>query len=187
MGQYHRASNLDKQVNVKLSWIKLMEHSWFKNKWVNYVMTQLKHNWFWDRIIWVWDYYEDEEAQKEFWLDGNPYDYFDNIMAFNWDESTDTYNHKPDITDITDIRYLLNLDKKIYIDLVNYEKENDKDWWCIHPLPILTTVSNWRWWWDYHPTEDSDESSIWSWAWDKLGVSTLTPEWFTEEKYIFKE
>jgi hypothetical protein len=48
-------------------------------------------------------------------------------MAFNWDESTDTYNHKPDITDITDIRYLLNLDKKIYIDLVNYEKENDKD------------------------------------------------------------
>lgn len=64
MGQYYRPTNRSKKENLSPydynNGAKLMEHSWFGNKFVAQVMLLLEDRWKGDRISWEGDYADEE-------------------------------------------------------------------------------------------------------------------------------
>lgn len=53
MGQYWKAANLDKEVNVEPDGLKLMEHAYYGDETVEFVCYMLAHEWANERIVWV--------------------------------------------------------------------------------------------------------------------------------------
>lgn len=73
---------------------------------------------------------------------------------------------KSDITKTYNIRFLVNEDKKQFVDLWDCP---DIDGVCIHPLPLLTCEGNGRGGGDYHGI---NEKYVGSWARDFITVKT---------------
>lgn len=137
------------------------------------------------RVIWVGDYSENEELQAL-----NP--------KFNLDN---TYNSKKargvvskNINrEILKDKFLVNHDKKVYIDLNRYsliaEEFNEKGSWyegmVLNPISLLTAVGNNRGGGDYY---DGDRTtcfdSVGTWAYDLISVEDKAPVDYTEEKHI---
>ena len=159
MGQYYKAYIESAEgVSVLYSWdygsgLKLMEHSWLGNDFVNAAYTLIEDNP--SKVAWVGDYSTDvgvdEEVYRICWGDGDnevsikPNDYFKNGAE----------------------GYLVNITKKQYIDLAEYEKlATDKDGWCINPLPLLTAIGNGLGGGDYR---GGNQHMVGYWYMDRIG------------------
>ena len=152
------------------SGLKLMEHSWLANDFVNGVIEHI-----WDNpcvVAWVGDY-ADYESDFE-----NGYTL--EIYRAVWCE--DGLPEKPfaEVPDIHSKGFLVNHTKGIFIDLEKYKDASSFNpaWdktheWCIHPLPILTAIGNGRGGGDY---EGTNMGKVGSWAMDVISFTESRPE-----------
>ena len=167
------------------SGLKLMEHSWMKNPFVRFVEQQLINQP--RKIVWAGDYADNENPKtlslKELkphvdndsphWnLDVlkkegiNLYTLADNSPKLSTSEEVyDEYEHDYKYIAPLRFKYLVNFDKKEFVDKTKTAK--DSDGWQIHPLPLLTCEGNNRGGGDYRGKE---KGLVGRWSRDTIGV-----------------
>ena len=163
--------------------LKLTEHSYCGNHFVETVMAQLLNKP--GRLAWIGDYHSDgdfaelnpdlpeiiekrfNEHYKCFTLPG--YEGYCNGKHVR-------HYSKPEEVEERQGRFILNHDKKCYIDMVEYEKNNltctEDDNWHFHPIPLLTAVGNGRGGGDFRGIGEED---VGYWAGDLLEVRNAKP------------
>lgn len=141
--------------------LKLTEHSWVGNHFVNAVLNSLEEG---DRLLWFGDYAEFEDLTKNSDSIFSKEDFdeisfcFSNIRSIDKVEDPSKYN-----------RFVVNKTKKEYIDLTEYAAWAPKDEfdWVMHPVPLLTAIGNGKGggdYWSSHP----DFDSVGTWAGDEI-------------------
>lgn len=163
--------------------LKLMEHSWLKNDFVNTVERLLspRGKYSKKRLVWAGDYADDEPTLNSYSPEGNLYDF-----------CIESLEIKPKaINTPMRYRYLLNHTKKQFVDKIKAPIDNiwvDRDGktyeYKIHPLPLLTCEGNGRGGGDYR-SDNTEYVGIW--ARDSISVGNRIPEGYTEIVPNFKE
>jgi len=176
MGQYFVAVNLDNMEHVSSydygNGAKLMEHSYMGNNFVEAVEFLLindgedKGRWADSRIVWAGDYADPEEDGETIYdkVEGKGLKFLIEGVPENYP-------------------YLVNWDKKEYVDKRKCPYFGDKHDWQIHPLPLLTCEGNGRGGGDYR--DDNDYVGTWSRC--VVNLMKEIPEGFTEITPDFKE
>ena len=132
--------------------LKLMEHSWLKSTYLNLFVKRLREKP--ARVVWAGDYGD------EFTINGEQaYNYLGDNESKVTDEKVDT----------PEPRYLINYDKKEFVDTT--KGRADDYGWVIHPLPLLTANSNGRGGGDYYYESDY----IGAWYADVIGAADKLP------------
>lgn len=175
------------------SGLKLMEHSWMENDYVNGVVERI-----WDdpcRVAWVGDYADAA-------VDGFPESVYRKVWPRDDDDGLPelAFAERPKVHRTG---YLVNHTKGVYLDLERYgneagylpEWQREGDAWTIHPLPLLTAIGNGRGGGDYrdcYPNYDM----VGSWAMDEIEYTEADPnakvdgETYVEvdyDRHVFKE
>lgn len=175
MGQYYKPISIDKKQFVYShdfgQGLKLMEHSYLGNDLVRAVEGLIAKNgkWYGDKIVWAGDYADKEEGEN------------DNLYIIVTED--DSNKIKPNVP-TRKFKYLLNLDKKEFVDMENipvadtYTNPNSGKVYeyRIHPLPLLTCEGNGRGGGDYH----KESPLIGMWARDRIIVDNRVPARFKE-------
>jgi len=193
MGQYYRFINIDKKERCdrRQGLLKITEHSYLANEHCTDILTLMSDEWKGDRIIHVGDYASGNDntttsklisqIEKENNLNRSVYDWGNTFK----DVKPKRVNNK--------IRYVYNLDKKEYIDLIKQSIQ-----WCCYDdnkiyfakfnaFALLTGCGNEQGGGDYYSI---NKKRIGFWAGDRLVSSaTLLKEYsnFNEQKYLFDE
>ena len=186
MGQYYQVLTEDKDgkrtvydrhVDGEYTMAKLMEHSWWDNRFMRAFSATLVDNP--RKVAWVGDYAEDEECEAL------GFEYFEVWGGEDQDPAVGI-----DSTDFTldRVKYLVNEDKKQYVDLAEYKAECVDDWEnVIHPVPILTCIGNGRGGGDYHPAKGVSDEWVGKWAFNTIMLTNNLPEGYEQIKPVFKE
>jgi len=179
---------------------KLREHSWAKNPFVRFVERQLMITP--QRVVWSGDYADEEDPstitpfeikaladeKSEYWNSKvlkekgiNLYSLSDIVGKLTHDESVKS-KYKHDYKSVAPLtaKYLVNHDRKEFVDKTKTPKDNDG--WQMHPLPLLTCEGNGRGGGDYRGESDL----IGIWARNIIGVVTKksdTPKDYKEIKF----
>ena len=202
MGQYYKplliADDGTKQTAYSHDYgngLKLMEHSWVGNNFVNAVLQNLESNP--QRLAWIGDY-ADSLSDEEYCFGGGYIDDRETFMElynalWNHEESHDTIPkidmNQPEykLSNEDADCFIVNLTKRCYIDMEKYVAENKKKdgeyFWCINPLPLLTSIGNGQGGGDYR----GDEPEVGSWAFDKIYITALRPNKMEEVMFYFQE
>jgi hypothetical protein len=208
MGQYYKPVILkeDKQTPIGFAYshdfgsgLKLMEHSWMKNDFVGFIESLLTSGsaFYKSPILWAGDY-ADEEA-----FDTIPKVVIDKLIEDGCEleelkergatlysiASNSAVKLAPNssgfkILPIAKTKYLVNHDKKQFVDKTKVPK--DADGWRIHPLPLLTCEGNGRGGGDFR----GDSELVGSWARDVISVESKKadiPKDYTELKFDLVE
>jgi len=183
MGQYYKASSLDKKEHVFShdydNGLKLMEHSWVGNHYVMAVESLIAEGgaWYGDRIVWAGDYADPEQPKV---LDPDP-NYLGRVMNL-YDMVSDN-KVTPEIPD-QEFEYLVNLDTKEFVTISKtpisdtYTDENTGEvfYYKIHPLPLLTCEGNGRGGGDFN----GDSPLVGKWARQRVIATNTKPNDCTE-------
>lgn len=166
---------------------KLMEHSWVGNHYMESICALFdKHKKL--RIAWVGDYSID--LMDADWNNEElPLEEASALYDLCW--RTEGYPIEYAPCELTG-KYFVNHTKKQYFSFDNYYKKSVMflwdEYWCIHPLSLLTCIGNRLGGGDYlQPTEDSTYDLVGSWAWDELSIVEAIPKEYEEISPIFKE
>lgn len=159
---------------VGLGYLKLMEHSWWKNPYPNWFCHRLTE--FPSRIAWVGDYSDDAGCPKELW-------------DIAWNDDAPKMGIAYDELFTLDGKYLVNHTKQEYLDCDEYYKVANGngrmgDGWVPHPLPLLTAIGNGRGGGDYRGV---NQELIGYWAWDILQIISFPPADYTKLNLAFYE
>ena len=168
---FYEAFNL--HVNGVFTGLKLMEHSWWDNPFVNSICKRIFITP--TRVAWVGDYSGEEEVSKKYLL-----------HEICWGDNAVLEDIKEDQLKLDGL-FLINHTKKEYLDCSKYKKASTaKDCWIIHPLPLLTAVGNGLGGGDY---DGVNEGEVGRWCYDVLEISAdLTPyKEYAEISVYFKE
>lgn len=180
MGQYHfvamqqklenKIRAYDKSITTKdgknyFTTMKLTETSWFENNALGSLCSLLCETP--QKVAWVGDYaMQVEKAPNKLTKTT-----IKKLYEATWGENAE-YEKLEFLPINTKYMLLVNWDKKQYIKMWEFFEKNvetKKDaWnfgWCLHPLPLLTAVSNGLGGGDYSGT---NENKIGCWAWDTL-------------------
>ncbi len=193
MGQYYKPIILNQKNKPMVSFCcydfgsgaKLMEHSWMKSDFVRFVELHLMNSP--QKIVWAGDYANGEDTStftdmevktllsmchskitKEQLLqdDINLYMLADCVGKLTHDENVkDKYSHEFKIIAPLSAKYIINHDKKEFVDK---SKVPDVNGWKIHPLPLLTCEGNGRGGGDFK----GDSKLVGSWARNLIEIST---------------
>ena len=200
MGQYYLVTNVDKMEYLYShnfnSGLKLMEHSYLHNDFVNAVERLLSPTGSWHRVhlVWAGDYMDEgiflpTNAPKT--KEGRVHNLYSYVNEYGknalegsdkLDRDTMSYEERKKLggelvekwlpTLPKKGRYLVNHTKKVYLDL-EAEKGNGETWGdgktqvIIHPLPLLTSSGNDRGGGDYHGNK---MKLVGSWAGDEISM-----------------
>lgn len=175
MGQYYTSILKDKNGNLKSyygSGIKLMEHSYFFNNYVNTICSKIykkPHN-----VAWVGDYAEEENE-------------FTHHERKHQSERLMKHVNRNFMECL-----LINHTKKQYLDLteyyndsiINYYKNGRKESWVIHPLPLLTAFGNGLGGGDYRGEKAINKDKVGIWAGDLIEIKPYDKDynWDYESK-----
>lgn len=174
MGQYYnvaviskdRKLFLNRDVNGEYTMAKLMEHSWWKNPFVNTVNSFIYKTP--SQVAWVGDYAETSE-------------YYEDL----WGENEKTQGVTENQLSL-DGKYLCNHDTKEYVDCDDYYKKSVDDYgWCIHPLPLLTCIGNKSGGGDYYSSVG--EEYVGSWYNNVISIEDDIPEGYEKLDLRFAE
>lgn len=219
MGQYYTPTIIDEDNTIHSlhahaydNGLKLMEHSYVGNNFVNAVLTQIWHNP--ARIAWIGNYSNTTEGDA--WEHILPKEVFMAIYEKVWgdDESTRIQPQSRSILTMkNNRRYLVNHDKHVYINLREYVEQNkwheEGDYHkypksrsskarprlvhysydiCVNPLPLLTACGNGRGGGDYHDSYP-DFDKVGTWAFDHIEYTGINPAklGYTPVMYSFTE
>jgi hypothetical protein len=159
MGQYYKPVCIEEgeyfYSHTYGSGLKLMEHSWVDNEMVNAVVNHIANgDWKGKRIVWAGDYMDaglflpNQDARTETGDVHTLYSYATQYFTPVSKEFADTAYYP-------ELRYIVNLIKKQYVDLNKLPECSFGESWRVHPLPLLTCSGNGRGLGDYR-----DESTI---------------------------
>ena len=180
MGQYYkvivRRNGKDKvynrDVDGKYTMAKLMEHSWWRNDFCcAFAKTLLDKP---AKVCWCGDYAEQDECE-ELGFDYNKV----------WGQNKGYGIKSTDFT-LDSVKYLINNDKQIYLDLQKYKTSCMHNGWCIFPISLLTALGNDRGGGDFHEGNEG-YSDVGAWAFDEIYISNELPDGYKEEEYTFIE
>lgn len=188
--------------------LKLMEHSYLGNDFVNAVSLKIYYQPM--RVAWIGDY-SDQPYPEDDVKEREPYQRklmkaeFMGIYSRVWNPARNYKKIKPEplsgfeSPEKFDGYYLINHTQKLYVDLGEYEKANGwaeewtdrygerHSWWSVvHPLPLLTACGNDRGGGDYHK-QYPDYNKVGKWAFDVIELASYKPVGYTKEEYHFKE
>lgn len=161
--------------SANFSGLKLMEHSWLGNDFVNGVLESI-----WDnpsKVAWVGDY-----ADQPSDFDDR---YTERVYASVWGDGVTELPFGSVPTEHA-TGFLANLDRGVFVDIERYAKESafspswDSGVWVTHPLPLLTCIGNGRGGGDYWGT---CMDMVGSWAMDELVFTEDEPEGLAEVDY----
>jgi len=202
MGQYYKPVNIDKMQMLYShnfgSGLKLMEHSYIGNKFVEAVERLLspKGAWHKCKFCWAGDYMDDGLFVEG---EGNLYCQAEHDVMGAKDElaKLDTIKDWGERRDKAEIlteewaktlpkkgKFLTNHTKEICLDMTKEEPFDTCDGtpWTINPLPLLTCSGNGRGGGDYR----KEDEYVGDWAGDVISMehepmfSVITPMNFTE-------
>ena len=163
--------------------LKLTEHSYCGNHFVETIMAQLLNNP--GRLAWLGDYHEVGDfaelnpslpkiVEKRF------YKHYESEYDYCAGKHVRHYS-KPEEVEERQGRFILNHDKKCYIDIEEYEKDNltcaEEDDLHFHPIPLLTAVGNGRGGGDFSGIGEKD---VGRWAGDLLEVRNAKPNGYRD-------
>ena len=166
MGQYFLPIVLNDNKKQPKAWVyshnfgsglKLMEHSWIKNHFVGAFESLILKNP--ENVVWCGDYADNVKGCKT-------------NLSDRCKESTKVTPTK--ITTLKESRYIINHDKKEFVDKTKVP--TDADGWRIHPLPLLTCNSNGRGGGDFR----GESELVGKWAYDKISVDSKKPKDYAE-------
>jgi len=208
MGQYYKPTIIYQDGSIASlyshaydSGLKLMEHSWIGNDFVNAVYSRILNKP--RRIAWIGDYSDDdyetcgEAYTKHFGLKD-----FMKCYSHVWKDEDEKESIPPSmytpedlslINDKTKEMYLVNHDRKEYLDLGSYIERctvKDGNWvgWCVNPLPLLTACGNGRGGGDFHCNDTNiGHEQVGIWAFDELELTSAIPDSYQECTYTFME
>lgn len=204
MGQYYRPLMIHENGQEWSAYshafdngLKLMEHSWIGNNFVNAVLCRIKDNP--TRVAWMGDYADSIAEESCTFSDGFITSYEDFLAKYKsvWEEDAiidipaETPQFELDLDHNADC-YLVNVTKECYIDMEKYIEKNSStqrfdelNLWCINPLPLLTCIGNGFGGGDYHGTIGIGD--VGTWAFDKIYITHLRPWNMKEVMYLFQE
>lgn len=160
--------------------VKLMEHSWLGNWFVNGICKKMYNNPL--RVMWVGDY-ANEVGDFDFNISSNP-------IIPDYDAAWGRWV-LPSLVEVDGEfsivgKFLLNHDTCEYIEISDngylyYSQPTEKSPlpWVIHPLPLLTAVGNDRGCGDFHKGNYGYEN-VGIWAWNLLEISDSAPMEYEE-------
>ena len=181
MGQYYLPCSLQKKETVYShdfgNGLKLMEHSWIGNNFVQVVERLIAKggDWFGTQIEWCGDY-----ADAEIDENGNPCQYeYEGKM---YDENLYTRFRESNIKPIFEplkgckLRFLKNLDTKEFVDLnkVPVTDVYDGFKYRVHPLPLLTCNGNGQGGGDYFGEDPN--GLVGKWARNRVVIQQNKPK-----------
>ena len=181
MGQYYkvitRRNGKDKMYNRdvdgKYTMAKLMEHSWWLNDFCrSFAETIVDKP---TRVCWCGDYAEEDECEA---------------LGFHYEQvwgNRKGYGIKSSNFSLDSVKYLINNDKKLFVDLKKYYEKSLNDGWCIFPISILTALGNDRGGGDYHKNYATCYNLVGTWAFDEIYLSNELPEGYEKLDVFFKE
>ena len=167
--------------------LKLTEHSYCGNHFVETVMAQLLNKP--GRLAWLGDYHSDgdfailnpglpEIIEKRF------YEHYKCFTLPDYDYCTGKHvrhYNKPEEVKERQGRFILNHDKKCYIDMEEYEKNSltcaEDSEWHFPPIPLLTAVGNGRGGGDFSGIGEED---VGCWAGDLLEARNARPNGYED-------
>lgn len=207
MGQYHRHVILEKNFKedyrnkkaevVLTAWdygmgAKQMETSYLCNPLCGGLVEHLLAGEFYGYpYVYAGDYSDDirihidEDVTRENFREIYPVEDYgeEEIIPYDFDSK-----YKGDLElqgkETRQYRYLINLSKNEYVDLVKYDTGDTEDIWVVHPLPLLCCNSKQRGGGDYHGV---DEELLGIWAYDCIGFTNELPEGMDEIEVHFAE
>lgn len=197
MGQYYRPLMIFKDGTKRSALahnfdngLKLMEHSWVGNRFVNAVLYEMADKPV--RLAWVGDY--SDSAVADGCNLGGGYitsaSEFLKIFTYLWGEHSkpadlpgDSPAFKLDCQHAD--CYIVNLTKRCYIDMEQYVKSNSVKEWCINPLPLLTALGNGLGGGDY--SGEVGKNDVGSWAFDEIYVTHLKSSIMEAVEFCFQE
>jgi hypothetical protein len=171
MGQYYKPIALNEEGgNPVKAWmysheydngLKLMEHSYINNNFVNAFESQLAegHPLFKSKVVWAGDYADEEKGTSK------------NLYSLCVDKN----KINPPAVEPMTYRYLINHTKKLFVDKT---KVPENDGWKIHPLPLLTAEGNGQGGGDFR--NDDPKNIIGSWSRNSISASNEVPKGFKE-------
>ena len=213
MGQYYMPVILDSKKKKPLGYacshdfgngLKLMEHSYIGNEFVSFIESLLIGTP--KNLVWAGDY-ADGEAQKDVpksilnkivkeiksddCSDEDKKRYLNNLVSdgVNFYTMADhTPKLKPTSAKLITIgrnkhNFLVNHNKKEFVDKSKLKEIKDWKGVSIHPLPLLTCEGNGRGGGDFR----GENKLIGTWARDSISVETKQPVGFKEIVPNFKE
>lgn len=181
--------------------LKLMEHSWIGNDFVNAVYSKILDKP--RRVAWLGDYANDDyEDCKESYTQQLSFEEFMKYYNDVWGERKKEETIPPSHYTFTDLNivnhetknlFLVNHDKKEYLDLGSYierctVKEGNWSGYCANPLPLLTACGNGRGGGDFHDSEATiGYENVGLWAFNLLELTKGPPYTYTNVNYSFME
>lgn len=205
MGQYYMPTLIDHEGNIKTLYshdydngLKLMEHSYIGNGFVNAVSTIIWKNPM--KVAWLGDYSDNPYHPEEAYSSKMPHEDFMKIWNAVWRDEENTLVICPVSQKIITMRhkarYIVNHTRKCYIRIGDYISENrwmEENYWnnavfypmCIHPLPLLTACGNDRGGGDYHSSTGYEH--IGTWAFDLIEITDKMPKNYESVMYHFRE
>ena len=169
MGQYYRPTVLEKKEWLNShdynNGLKLTEHSWLENDFVNAVETLLVKGgkWFKCRLVWAGDYADAEKG-----INKNLYSLCEKKLNPKAKEDIEKHNE--------DFPFIVNHDKKEFVD--KSKGVEDSEGWKIHPLPLLTCEGNGDGNGDFFGKDT--KKLVGSWSRDKISIEKEKPKGFKE-------
>lgn len=180
MGQYYMPVLRDENGNFCAFYshtydngLKLMEHSYIGNNFVNAVCNQIykkPHN-----VCWFGDYIKNEEILQLSWIETkeDAEQFYEKVWNDKIPYIEPTYENE--CFDWKSDNYLINHTKKLCFLM---PKDNDEDW-LVHPLPLLTAKSNGRGGGDYR----GDCYYVGEWWGDLIEISNEPPKEYELMEY----
>lgn len=154
------------------SGLKLTEHSWIGNNFMNGVMEEIENNP--SQIAWIGDYADDDEDFKG--------KYKKSIYNKVWNDKIKEMPFSK-VPEQHKDGFIVNHSKKEYINLEKYiEKNIVEDWGALHPLSLMTAIGNGRGGGDYW---GYNNNLIGTWALDMIEYSHEVFKGYTEILPVF--
>ena len=153
---------------------KLLEHSWKGCDIIESLNVMLYKNP--AQVAWVGDYADDFE-----WADRTTPDPKElHKVAWEGEESEYFEIQTPD----TPATYLLNHDKKEYIDIADFEKQSSDGSWTLAVVPLMTACGNGLGGGDY---SGDNEDMVGLWCMDTISLDDTIPSDYKKLDIYFKE
>ena len=202
MGQYYTALVIDKDNTIKKlepllfdNGMKLTEHSWIGNNFVNAVCSLIHHKPC--KVAWVGDYSSDPYHPKiDAYAKTLSRKEFTRMYNAAWNHRRSLSRKDFEFAQLalvgheTKGTYLVNHDLKCYIDMEAYIRRSTvqtgrMEGYCLNPLPLLTACGNGRGGGDFRSGIGFED--IGTWAFHRIEYSDQIPEGYSEKDYCFIE
>ena len=214
MGQYYTPTFMDEQGEICTLYahdfdngLKLMEHSYIGNDFVNAALVLLQDKP--SSVAWIGDY--SDNPYEGLYAEKLPESEFKRIYGMAWAEKDawkvpavffEKWRLSTVCTMNTQKKYIVNHSRREYIPIRDYVEENKYTekgaWakgkydplatseWCIHPLPLLTACGNDRGGGDFHEGGLGYEL-VGLWAFDVIEYKATIPKGYSPVMFSFME